>query len=96
MRSLTRIHWMKTRSVALLCFALLFFPWFDRRVHCSSVAASLASNRAQICDELEDEMSAGGVVLDFHTCDFFPERWFQLVVVLRASNDVLYPRLERR
>lgn len=26
----------------------------------------------------------------------FPERWFDLVVVLRTSNDVLYPRLEAR
>ena len=26
----------------------------------------------------------------------FPERWFQLIVVLRCSNDVLYPRLQQR
>lgn len=29
-------------------------------------------------------------------CDFFPERWFDLVVVLRCFNEVLYPRLEKR
>ena len=50
----------------------------------------------KICDELEDQMSTGGVVVDFHTCDFFPERWFDLVVVLRCDNDNLYPRLEKR
>ena len=28
----------------------------------------------KICDELEDQMSQGGNIVDFHTCDFFPER----------------------
>ena len=28
----------------------------------------------KICDELEDQMSLGGNIVDFHTCDFFPER----------------------
>ncbi|KAL7750637.1 factor activating pos9 [Sorochytrium milnesiophthora] len=50
----------------------------------------------KVCDELEEQMSRGGNVVDFHTCDFFPERWFDLVVVLRTDNEVLYPRLESR
>merc|ERR1711879_197187 len=50
----------------------------------------------KVCDELEDTMTSGGNVVDFHTCDFFPERWFDLVVVLRADNSILYPRLVSR
>jgi adenylate kinase len=50
----------------------------------------------QVCDYLEPIMASGGVVCDFHTVDFFPERWFDLVVVLRTDNDILYPRLEAR
>ena len=34
--------------------------------------------------------------MEFHTCDFFPERWFQLVCLLRCTNDFLYARLEAR
>ncbi len=45
---------------------------------------------------LESIMAAGGAVIDSHTVDFFPERWFDLVAVLRCDNDVLYPRLEAR
>ena len=41
-------------------------------------------------------MEAGGVIVDYHGADFFPERWFDLVVVLRADNSVLYSRLESR
>lgn len=41
-------------------------------------------------------MAAGGNIVDFHTCDFFPERWFDLVVVLRTDNSILYPRLVSR
>ena len=39
---------------------------------------------------------AGGQVVDFHSCDFMPERWFQLVIVLRTDNQILYPRLQAR
>ncbi|BHF61077.1 Adenylate kinase isoenzyme 6 [Sparganum proliferum] len=34
-----------------------------------------------------------GHIVDYHSCDFFPERWFDAVFVLRTSNEVLYPRL---
>lgn len=47
-------------------------------------------------DELEEVMGKGGVVIDHHSCGFFPERFFQLVVVLRTDNETLYARLEDR
>ncbi|KAJ3022632.1 hypothetical protein HKX48_005694 [Thoreauomyces humboldtii] len=50
----------------------------------------------KVVDELEPSMLAGGKIVDHHGCDFFPERWFDLVVVLRVDNNVLYPRLEKR
>ena len=39
---------------------------------------------------------AGGKIVDHHGCDFFPQRFFQLVVVLRAPTELLWDRLERR
>lgn len=53
-------------------------------------------NEDKVVDELEDTMSAGGNCVDFHTCGFFPERWFDLVAVLRAETDQVYGRLESR
>lgn len=50
----------------------------------------------QVIDELEDRMSEGGVIVDYHGCDFFPERWFHIVFVLRTENSCLYDRLESR
>lgn len=41
-------------------------------------------------------MGEGGVIIDYHGCDFFPERWFQIVFVLRTDNTNLYNRLESR
>lgn len=50
-------------------------------------------------------MSGGGIVIDFHTSGFFPERvrqsislveWFDLVVLLRTNNTVLFDRLQAR
>ena len=50
-----------------------------------------------VCDELEPLMSQrGGIILEFHSCDFFPERWFQMVVLLRCNNTDLYDRLKER
>jgi len=43
-----------------------------------------------------DDNGGGGIVADFHVCEIFPERWFDLVLVLRARTDVLYDRLTAR
>ena len=50
----------------------------------------------QLLDELEPLASAGGVILDWHTCEIFPERWADLVVVLRCDHTKLWERLEKR
>ncbi|KAF7310735.1 Adenylate kinase isoenzyme 6-like protein [Mycena chlorophos] len=34
----------------------------------------------KLLDELEPIVSKGGVILDWHTCDAYPERWPDLVV----------------
>lgn len=49
-----------------------------------------------VCDELENIMEEGGNIVDYHGCDFFPERWFDCVVVLQTDNAVLYDRLSSR
>lgn len=50
----------------------------------------------KVCDALEDELSQGGCIVDYHGCDFFPERWFDLVIVLQTENGILWERLEKR
>ena len=50
----------------------------------------------QLCDTLEPMLAQGGVVLESHSCDFFPERWFDLVACLRTDNSILYDRLTVR
>ncbi|XP_037665739.1 adenylate kinase isoenzyme 6-like [Choloepus didactylus] len=50
----------------------------------------------RVVDELENQMKEGGVIVDYHGCDFFTERWFHIVFLLRADNSVLYKRLETR
>ena len=41
-------------------------------------------------------MSEGAVNVDNHGCDFFPERWFHTVFVLKTDTSILYKRLENR
>ncbi|GAU21619.1 hypothetical protein TSUD_251020 [Trifolium subterraneum] len=58
--------------------------------------ASYVLNEDLVCDELEDVMEEGGNIVDHHGCDFFPERWFDCVVVLQTDNTILYDRLINR
>ena len=42
------------------------------------------------------EVENVSIVTDFHVCEIFPERWFDLVLVLRTRTEVLYDRLTAR
>merc|ERR1712107_274283 len=67
----------------------LFREW-DDEMDCSIFDEDL------VCDALEPLLEDGGCVVDFHSPDFFPEGWFDLVVVLRAETNTLYGRLQGR
>lgn len=49
-----------------------------------------------VVDFLEEKLKTGGKVVEFHSSGFFPERWFDLVVLLRTNNTQLYDRLALR
>lgn len=51
--------------LSLVSIALLFFCHILRN-KCTC---------RQLCDALETQMEEGGNVIDFHSCDFFPEHW---------------------
>ncbi|PPQ89374.1 hypothetical protein CVT25_002192 [Psilocybe cyanescens] len=50
----------------------------------------------RLLDELESIVAEGGLILDWHSCEVFPERWADLVVVLRCDHSKLWERLEKR
>ena len=50
----------------------------------------------QLLDAIEDEVKAGGYIIDWHACDLFPKSWIDLVVVLRVDSTLLYDRLKAR
>lgn len=41
-------------------------------------------------------MNAGGNVAEYHSSEFFPERWFQAIYVVRCNTNILFKRLEER
>ena len=70
-------------------------------LHCgidSTFGALLIDEASEdrIVDELEPMMAKGCVLLEHHSVDFFPERWFDLVLVLRTDNTLLFDRLTKR
>uniref|UniRef100_A0A7R9WQZ0 Adenylate kinase isoenzyme 6 homolog n=1 Tax=Craspedostauros australis TaxID=1486917 RepID=A0A7R9WQZ0_9STRA len=55
----------------------------------------------KLLDALEvifDQVAASGkgLVADFHSAELFPERWFDLVLVLRTKTELLFDRLTAR
>eukprot|EP00543_Licmophora_paradoxa_P005857 CAMPEP_0202452822 /NCGR_PEP_ID=MMETSP1360-20130828/10936_1 /ASSEMBLY_ACC=CAM_ASM_000848 /TAXON_ID=515479 /ORGANISM="Licmophora paradoxa, Strain CCMP2313" /LENGTH=147 /DNA_ID=CAMNT_0049071751 /DNA_START=291 /DNA_END=731 /DNA_ORIENTATION=+ len=46
---------------------------------------------------LKESLDNGqSVVCDYHSCELFPERWFDLVLVLQSKTEVLFDRLQKR
>ncbi len=70
---------------------LEYYCRLDRLSSNSSLADSL-----QLLDEMETMLAEGGNVVDFHSSELFPERWFDVVLVLRTDNKVLFDRLVGR
>uniref|UniRef100_A0A8C5W1K2 Adenylate kinase isoenzyme 6 n=1 Tax=Microcebus murinus TaxID=30608 RepID=A0A8C5W1K2_MICMU len=40
----------------------------------------------RVVDELDNQMIEGGVIVDYHGCDFFLEHWFHIVFVLLETR----------
>ncbi|KAK6624298.1 Adenylate kinase isoenzyme 6 [Polyplax serrata] len=50
----------------------------------------------RVIDVLDEQISAGGNIVDYHGSDFFPKRWFDIVFVLRTDTSNLHDRLSDR
>ena len=50
----------------------------------------------KVLDTIEGEAMNGGCIIDFHSCEMFPESWIDLVVVLQTNHTILWERLEAR
>ena len=50
----------------------------------------------ELLDAIEEQVKEGGLIIDWHACDLFPESWIDLVVVLRTDSTQLYDRLKAR
>ena len=50
----------------------------------------------RLLDELEPALALGNALVEYHSVGLFPERWFDLVLVLRTDNTLLYDRLTAR
>ena len=50
----------------------------------------------KLLDSMEPKLGLGGCVVAYHSCEMFPKRWFDLVVVLQCNTDVLFDRLTAR
>ncbi|KAE9528162.1 hypothetical protein AGLY_012584 [Aphis glycines] len=86
-RSGLDMEWIEVGQVAKQCNC---YSGYDEDLECHIL------DEDKVLDELESRMEEGGKIIDYHGCDFFPERWFDVVFVLRTNNTLLFDRLEKR
>uniref|UniRef100_A0A336M8R3 Adenylate kinase isoenzyme 6 homolog n=1 Tax=Culicoides sonorensis TaxID=179676 RepID=A0A336M8R3_CULSO len=41
-------------------------------------------------------VQTGGNIVEYHSAEYFPARWFQLVLVVRCDTNVIFKRLEHK
>ncbi|CAO1378838.1 unnamed protein product [Diamesa tonsa] len=50
----------------------------------------------KLLDYLEPLIAKGGNVVEYHSSEFFPKRFFQAVYVVQCDTNILFKRLEQR
>ena len=80
-------------NVGDVCKREKYYQSFDERLN------SYVIDEDKILDHLEPLIEKGGMIVDYHSSEFFPERFFSHVIVLtcgREDTKILYERLEQR
>ncbi|KPI95106.1 Adenylate kinase isoenzyme 6 [Papilio xuthus] len=83
----TKYTW---REVSKLAEEFNCLDEYDPEYHCPVL------NDDKMLDIMESMMEKGGNIVDYHGSEFFPERWFDGVFVIRTNNTILYDRLVAR
>uniref|UniRef100_A0A182QZT9 Adenylate kinase isoenzyme 6 homolog n=1 Tax=Anopheles farauti TaxID=69004 RepID=A0A182QZT9_9DIPT len=81
---------LQWRSVSEIVSENKFVEEYDEEFECPVL------DEDRLLDYLEPLMQHGGNVVEYHSSEFFPERWFAAVYVIRCSTSLLYDRLQAR
>lgn len=63
---------------------------FDTEYNCSIF------NEDNLLSFITPYINKGGCIIDFHTINFFPDTFFDLIIIVRTDNKLLYDRLKGR
>uniref|UniRef100_A0AAG5D4U1 Adenylate kinase isoenzyme 6 homolog n=1 Tax=Anopheles atroparvus TaxID=41427 RepID=A0AAG5D4U1_ANOAO len=80
----------KWQSVSKIVSDNSFVEEYDEEFECPVL------DEDRLLDFLEPIMQQGGNIVEYHSSEFFPERWFAAVYVVRCSTSILYERLQAR
>lgn len=89
-KKLSQISGLKWVNIGQVARANNCYEEYDEEYQCHIL------NEDKVIDVLDEQMSAGGNIVDSHASEFFPKRWFDIVFVLRANTEHLYDRLLER
>lgn len=52
--------------------------------------------KERILNCIEEKINSGGNIVDYCFCELLPQEWFDIVIVLRADNSMLYERCNNK
>uniref|UniRef100_A0A915LI93 Adenylate kinase isoenzyme 6 homolog n=1 Tax=Meloidogyne javanica TaxID=6303 RepID=A0A915LI93_MELJA len=69
-----------------------FFDGYDKRLETHIL------DEDKLLDHLQERLDSeeGGYILDYHSSELFPKRWFDFIFVLRCDTQQLFDRLTDR
>nr|CAD2144801.1 unnamed protein product [Meloidogyne enterolobii] len=69
-----------------------FFDGYDKRLETNIL------DEDKLLDHLQERLDSeeGGYILDYHSSELFPKRWFDFIFVLRCDTQQLFDRLTDR
>lgn len=86
---------LKHVNVGDLIKELKCYEGFDEELNTNILDEDKLLDSMEVIFEKAAENSEG-IVADYHACELFPERWFDLILVLRTKTEVLFDRLSAR
>ncbi|XP_063701111.1 adenylate kinase isoenzyme 6-like [Culicoides brevitarsis] len=81
---------LKHQDVADIVKEHHFTDGYDETLECPIL------DEKKLVDFLDPIMRTGGNLVEYHNIEFFPERWFSLVLVVRCDTNILFKRLEHK
>lgn len=89
-KRVSKLTGLKYVNISLFAISKKLIAEHDDEMDCEVI------DEDKVIAKLKKKAEKGGLLIEYHSCEFFPKEWFDKVYVIRASISVLHDRLVER